>query len=266
MRGTARNQGRTRAEPSRKANTWHRVWPSLFKGFKGALQSWCVAPSQHGWGIPAPVGKGTPQGGVGCVLSSHISFPAFLQQLQWGWLVAEEVLQSMCLLYTFTISFLSFSTFHPLHSHLLEYCEKQNELEENSSKTGCGFGQILATILAGWEVWGDGSRPVFVRTINQSKRKSSLSVIPEGTDVETPGRKMKLGTHIFTRMSVEKNRLQQHCKREHWGHMGPDLIQSHVRWQILYKPLGQLGDKWDCDGTPRGYPWAEKMMSNWMGI
>lgn len=38
---------------------------------------------------------------------------------------------------------------------------------------GCGLGQILATILTGWQVWGGGSRPVFVRAINQSARKSS---------------------------------------------------------------------------------------------
>lgn len=211
-----------------------------------------LARAHHrvGWGVFCPA-----------TFPSQLSYSSFSGVDLW---LKRHCNHACGLLYTFTISFLTFSSFHPLHSCLGEYWKKQNELEENSSKTGCGVGQTLATILTGWEVWGHGPRPVFVRAINRSVRKSSLSVIPEGTDVETPGRKMKLGTHIFTRMSVEKNSLQQHCKREHWGHMGPDLIQSHVRWQILYKPLRQLGDKWNCDGTPCRYPWAEKMMANWM--
>lgn len=47
------------------------------------------------------------------------------------------------------------------------------------------------------------------------KVEQQTSVTPERADVKTPGRKMRLGTHSFTTISVEKNRLQLHCKREH---------------------------------------------------
>lgn len=48
----------------------------------------------------------------------------------------------------FTISLPALSS--PLYSHLVEQWEKeQKELEENSSKSGCDLGQILATIHTG---------------------------------------------------------------------------------------------------------------------
>lgn len=121
----------------------------MFKGLKYVLQS-----QWQGWlGVYLLLKVRAEQTVVWCVFCpATFPSPVFLQQHQWEQILAQG-LERCCshscgLLYMFTISLPALSS--PLYSHLVEQWEKeQKELEENSSKSGCDLGQILATIHTG---------------------------------------------------------------------------------------------------------------------